>query len=294
MKISLGIFAYNEEKNVAKLLGAVLGQKLNKVELEEIIVVASGCTDKTVEISRGFSAKDGRVRVLVQEKREGKFSAINLFLKTAKNEILAIESADTLPSEDVLERLIKPFEDSLVGMAGARPMPTNNESGFWGFASHFLWELHHQLSLAEPKMGELVAFRKIFDKIPPTAVDEAVIEAIISSAGFKVVYVPDAIVYNKGPESLFDFLKQRRRIFCGHLALRKQLGHKVSTMDWQKIFALIFKNLKPSIRFLAFVSLIVLLEALARFLGWLDYCLGRNHYIWQNIESAKNPAVVIK
>ena len=291
MKVSLGIFAYNEEKNIANLLEAVLGQKLSEVELEEIIVVASGCTDKTVEISQSFSVKDSRIRVLVQEKREGKFSAINLFLKTAKNEILAIESADTLPSKDALERLIKPFEDPLVGMAGARPMPTNNESSFWGFASHFLWELHHQLSLAEPKMGELVAFRKVFDKIPATAVDEAMIEAIVSSAGFKVVYAPDAIVYNKGPENLSDFLKQRRRNFCGHLALRKQLGHKVSTMDWQKILSLVFKNLKPNIRFLAFVFLIVFLEVLARFLGWFDYCLGRNHYIWQSIESGKNPQI---
>ena len=42
---------------------------------------------------------------------------------------------------------------------------------------------------------------------------------------------PDAVVLNKGPETVDDFLKQRRGIFAGHIYLKETLGYKVSTMS---------------------------------------------------------------
>ena len=47
---SVGITAYNEEENIGHLLEALLGQHLHTVEIAEIIVVASACTDRTVPI----------------------------------------------------------------------------------------------------------------------------------------------------------------------------------------------------------------------------------------------------
>ena len=47
---SIGIMAYNEEANVARTLNAVLDQQGPSMRIEEIIVVASGCTDRTVPI----------------------------------------------------------------------------------------------------------------------------------------------------------------------------------------------------------------------------------------------------
>lgn len=45
--LSVGIMAYNEEANIGRLLGSVLGQRFTHGYLKEIIVVASGCTDRT-------------------------------------------------------------------------------------------------------------------------------------------------------------------------------------------------------------------------------------------------------
>ena len=64
--------------------------------------------------------------------------------------------------------------------------------------------------------------------------DEASIEAIIRKAGYKLCYVPDAIVRNKGPENIRDFLKQRRRIAAGHKHLMIEERYEVSTMDPEK------------------------------------------------------------
>jgi len=45
---SIGIMAPNEEANVGTMLGALVSQRTVNVHLTEIVVVASGCTDRTV------------------------------------------------------------------------------------------------------------------------------------------------------------------------------------------------------------------------------------------------------
>jgi len=301
MKCSIGVFAYNEEKNIGKLLEAILNQKTNKVEAEEIFVVASGCTDQTVSIAKEFEKKDARVKVLVQEIREGKYSAINLFLRAAKNDILVMESGDTIPEKDTIEKLVNVFEDPKVGIAGTRPIPINDPKTFLGFTTHLLWDLHHQISLKNPKAGEMVAFRKVFYQIPPTAVDEACIEGIIKNRGYKIVYVPEALVYNKGPESISDFLKQRRRIHCGHFYLKKTAGYEVSTMNPWMTFILVLKNIKFNFRSIIFTIGAILLEAWGKALGWWDYKIKRKtHFVWdmakttRDLNAKGNPASKIQ
>ena len=101
-----------------------------------------------------------------------------------------------------------------------------------GYTSHLLWELHHQVALRYPKLGELIAYRNVFRQIPyDTAVDEASIEPLIIGQGFRLAYAPGAIVYNKGPETVRDFFLQRRRVNAGHLYVQDTLGYRVSTMS---------------------------------------------------------------
>ncbi len=228
----IGIMAYNEEANIRLLLQALLAQKTEKVGIDEIVVVASGCTDGTEDIVREYAAIDPRVRLLTQASREGKASAVNLLLRNTDCEVIVLESADTIPMENTIEALVSPMTDAGVGMVGGHPVPTNSPDGFMGYTAHLLWDLHHQVALRHPKLGELIAFRNVFYQIPfDSAVDEASIEPLIIGQGLKLHYAPDAVVLNRGPETLHDFLKQRRRIFAGHLYVRETLGYKVSTMS---------------------------------------------------------------
>ena len=79
---SVGIMAYNEEANIADAIGAILGQELTAGHIAELIVVASGCEDRTVPIVSDIVSAI-RVRLIEQESREGKASAINLFIGAA-------------------------------------------------------------------------------------------------------------------------------------------------------------------------------------------------------------------
>lgn len=288
ISINIGICAYNEEKNIGRLLDALLNQRTRRIRIDEIIVVSSGSIDRTDEIVREFTKIDERIKLITQPRREGKASAVNEFIKHASGDVCVLESADTVPLEDTIERLCLPFYDENVGMTGGHPIPVNDKSTFIGFAGHMIWELHHRIALRSPKLGELVAFRKIIDGIPKnTAVDEAWIEALIKRKGYKVVYVPDAIVYNRAPETIRDFIKQRRRIHAGHLHLKKELGYSVSTMSIGGITSVVKElNLTPKEKFY-FVGA-MMLEGISRVLGWLDYyVLKKDHVVWDIAETTK-------
>jgi poly-beta-1,6-N-acetyl-D-glucosamine synthase len=288
IKCSMGIMAHNEEANIGRLLEALISQRLKNVTLTEIIVVASGCTDNTEGIVLDWGKRDPRIRLITQEKRAGKAVAINEYLPKAQERIIVLCSADLLPEPDALERLVLPFADPEVGMSTSHPVPVNDPGRFMGFAAHMLWGLHHTINLTTFKSGEMIAFRKIFERIPyHTAVDEASIEPVVRGQGYGVRYVADAIVHNKGPETLADFLRQRRRIYAGHLAVRDTLGYTVSTMNARRIFALLLRNLDWRPKQFVWTWSIVGLEAYGRLLGMRDYKKRRNHQVWEIATSTK-------
>jgi hypothetical protein len=134
----------------------------------------------------------------------------------------------------------------------------------------------------------MVAFRKTFKRIPQhTAVDEASIEPLIRGQGYRVRYVPQAVVYNKGPDTAEDFLRQRRRIYAGHLELERDLGYSVSTMGGLKILSLLLKNLDWHPKAFAWTWAVVGMEVYGRFLGRRDFKSEREHTVWEIASTTK-------
>lgn len=287
---SVGVMAYNEEQNIDKLLKALTSQSLVRVDIRQIFVVSSGSTDRTDEIVSAWAKKDERISLIRQESREGKASAINLFLEAAEADIFVLESGDTIPAPDCVEHMLAPFENSSVGMTGGRPTPVDDPNTFMGFVVHMLWRLHHMLALKSPKLGEMVAFRSFVRSIPrDTAVDEASIEAIVIERGGRLAYAPEAIVYNKGASTVDDFLKQRRRIYAGHIWLSKVQKYEVSTKKVGGILSVLMEDLDPSPRNILWTAGGVFLEFVGRLLGTVDYyVLKKNPYTWEVSSSTKN------
>jgi len=286
---SIGVIVYNEAANIGKLLDALLNQKSGKIKIQEIIVVSSACTDGTDDIVRRFEREHDKIKLITESERGGKSSAINKFIKASTSDILIIESGDTIPAEETVEKMILPFLDEKVGMTGGRPTPENDPRTFIGYSVNLLWNLHHEMALISPKLGEMVAFRKIFDQIPPeSAVDEASIEAIMKDYNLDLIYVPDAIVYNKGPENLSDFIKQRRRIETGHLWLMENSDYSVSSQNKGLLINLAFKEIKKDKEKIFFLFGTALVELYSRFLGWYDYKVRKkNPFKWEIASSTK-------
>ncbi len=292
---SVGVMAHNEEENIGRLLRSVLNQKSDHVHIKEIIVIASGCTDHTVRIVESFLTKDKRIKLFVQQERQGKVSAIKLFLSKCCSDLVMIVNGDLLLGEHAMDHLIRPFDDPSVGMTGGRALSENNADHFMGFAAHFLWDMHHEISLQFPKLGELVAYRKIKNLSFPddTADDEGIIEACMTGEGYKLRYVPEAICYNRGPIVLAEYMKRRVNIFAGHIQLTHRKKYVPSTMDarklivtlFPKVAALLFKDVKHFF----WVSCLIFLEFFARFMAFIDFYIRRIDLSrWEIAKSARS------
>lgn len=282
IRCSVGIAAYNDEANIGKLLDAMIAQKLNQVEITEFIVVASGCTDGTVPIIQRYAAQYPKIKLIVQEEREGKTSAMNQFLQRAAEDICVWESGDTLPGEASIENLVKLFADPKVGMTGAQKVPVNVPEHVVGYMSHLRLQMEHQLCLEIPRTGELIAFRKVFTHLPPdVAMDEAFVEALVIRRGLDVHYAPDAVVYNMGPETLGEFIMQRRRNYAGHLHLRRKYGYRVSSLDTFRVLRIGAEEIGKAVKLIGTLVALAVVEAFSRVLGSYDYYIkGRKHVVW--------------
>lgn len=289
IRCSVGVTAYNEGANIGRLLQALLDQQLHEVAIAEIIVVASACTDCTEDVVREYMARDPRIRLFTQERREGKTSAVNVFLRHAREDICVVESGDTLPRHDSIENLVRVFKDPTVGMTGAHKVPVNAPDHIVGYLTHLRLAMEHDLCLEIPRLGELIAFRKVFDAIPPdVAMDEAFVEGLVVKRGLQVIYAPDAVVYNLGPESFGDFVRQRRRNYAGHLHLKTKYGHCVSSLDNRLVLKVAWREVKSALWLLYALSVLALVEGVSRVLGSYDYYIRRRkHVVWDMAWSQK-------
>jgi poly-beta-1,6-N-acetyl-D-glucosamine synthase len=282
IRCSVGIAAYNDEANIGKLLAALLSQELHTVEITEIILVASGCTDCTVPLIQEYAAKDPRICLILQDTREGKTSAMNQFLQNAHEEVCVWESGDTLPGANSIENLVKLFADPQVGMTGAQKIPVNVPEHVVGYMSHLRLQMEHQLCLEIPRTGELIAFRKVFTRLPPdVAMDEAFVEALVIRRGLQVHYAPDAVVYNMGPETMGEFIMQRRRNYAGHLHLVHKYGYRVSSLETSRVLRIGLDEMLKALRLIWTLFALAFVEFIARILGTYDYYVkGNKHVIW--------------
>jgi hypothetical protein len=122
----------------------------------------------------------------------------------------------------------------------------------------------------------------VFDAIPPdVAMDEAFVEALVIDRGLQVRYAPDAVVYNMGPETVSDFIVQRRRNHAGHLYLKKKYGYKVSSLDSPRVMRIALGEVWGAVRVLYVLAALAMIELVSRGLGAYDFYVRKdNHVVW--------------
>src|SRR5262249_41270447 len=116
-----------------------------------------------------------------------------------------------------------------------------------------------------------------------SVVDEASLEQMIRAAGYELAYVPEAVVRNHGPETVVDFVRQRRRIAAGHYWLASVSGYRVSTMNLRRVVRLTLSELmRRAPRPALFALGAILLEGVARLLGFVDFKTNlEKHIAWK-------------
>lgn len=300
VKVTVGICAYNEEKSIERVVSNILCQPMpRKFTLEEALVVASGCTDRTEDIVRSLSSRNEKVKLITEKSKKGKASAINLILREAAGDILVFTDADVFPAPGSLVKLLEHFKDPDVGAVGGRPLPLEDADTFWGFVAHLIWtRMQNELLTLEVQRGiffqlsgYLCAMRAhIIDRIPKTAcAEDKYLGEAIRRKGYKVLYAPQAIVYLHGPKSLRDFLLQRVRVLTGHLQVKRWFGlREISTSSPYKTVPALARSLnffRP--KELAWAGLAASLEFCANLLARYNLKTGKLPYNWQTPATTK-------
>jgi cellulose synthase/poly-beta-1,6-N-acetylglucosamine synthase-like glycosyltransferase len=114
-QVSVVVAARNEEKNIARILTALVNQTYSS-KLFEIIIANDGSEDKTAEIVTQFSSKWKNIKLLNVTGREEvispKKNALDQAIKKANGEIILLTDADCLVGKYWIESMLANFEDA--------------------------------------------------------------------------------------------------------------------------------------------------------------------------------------
>jgi poly-beta-1,6-N-acetyl-D-glucosamine synthase len=301
-KVTVGVTCYNNGDNIGHLIADLQRQVLKTGGgATEIIVVASGCTDNTVSEVRERSTHDKKIRLIVEQHRNGKPTAINKILQAMAGDILVLVSGDIrLPDEHFIENILSHFSSG-ADVVGCRPLPVNGTDTTGGYIGRLIWNLHDRTLMAQvenglkKQAGEAFAIRReVAEEIPPDVInDDAYLVLKAQLAGGRFAYAREITVRNRTPDKVQDILMQRARIVRGHKQLRHSLGTSPSALD-----VLIFKQplivadvliqeikeqiTKRRLRILCFLELIALELAAHLLSGMWNFS-----HLWPTAESAK-------
>ena len=195
MKITVGIPAYNEEKNIAKII-----VKLKKM-VDQILVCDDGSTDSTCAIAESLG-----VTVIKHPKNSGYGMAIrSIFLKAREInvDLLVTIDADGQHKIEDINKIIKPIVDGRADISiGSRFLKEDNNTPSYRKLGVKVITKVTNSSLSEKVTDAQSGFRaynnKVLQSLTPSDSGMGISTEILiksSKLGFKIAEVPTEIQY---------------------------------------------------------------------------------------------------
>ncbi len=199
--VSVLLSVYNEEAALPAKLENFLALDHPPDRLE-LVVVSDGSTDGTDDLVRRFAAARSlpAVRLLRQEGRLGKTSALNLAAAQAGGEVLLFTDADALFAPDCPRRLLEPFLDPDVGLVGGRSVYLDEGGGesagsLYRRFEEWLKEREGRLFGIIGADGAVYALRReLYEPLASECINDLAHPVRVALAGKKSVAAPDALV----------------------------------------------------------------------------------------------------
>lgn len=208
--VSIIICTYNEAKTIERRILNLLESDY-PAEKMEIIVSDSNSPDDTQGIVQSMINRfpDRKIKLVTEDERRGKVSAINLGLSAASGEIAILTDSPAIFWKDTIRLVVRNFADPKVGAVSGNFMkydPTASnyqQETEWVVFSYrkMLRRFESYVDSTTWLSGELTAFRKsILPKIPPSVIiDDAHIAMSVREQGYRVVIDEDAKYAEKRP-----------------------------------------------------------------------------------------------
>jgi glycosyltransferase involved in cell wall biosynthesis len=261
--LSVVVAAFNEAGCIREKLDTTLAQRYPTARLE-IIVVSDGSTDGT----DGLVARhpDPRVRLIRQEPRAGKSSALNRGVAAARGEVLVFTDANAMFGPDALARLAAPFADPGVGLVSGQGLyaatagDARAVSGGYVRYEAALRQGESALGFQASADGAVYALRRgLYRELQATEVNDLLHPIQATLAGFTSRFEPEA--YTVEPPSSDggqEFRRHVRIVAQGMHLLRHWLPPLVVARRWDAVWMLISNR---ALRWTTAPSLVVVLVA---------------------------------
>ena len=242
--VSVGVTAYNEQKNIRRLLESLKNQEQTGFRLGEIIVISDGSTDSTV--SEAKKVKSPYVKIIKETERAGQQSRQNQILRFFKGDILVLLEADVLPrGNNYLSQLIRPLAmspDSRVVMAvgddtPVRPRGVYERMLYSGtqFKKHLAasWKGGNNIYSCGGHSGKALArhFAKSL-RFPKAVPEDAYIYMALKKSGLHFVKTYEAVAYMRNVSNFSDRLKQARKYLSGKGSLENYFPSDSLKMEY--------------------------------------------------------------
>jgi cellulose synthase/poly-beta-1,6-N-acetylglucosamine synthase-like glycosyltransferase len=218
--VTVVIAAFNEEREIQDTVENKLRQDYPSDRLQ-VIVVSDGSTDRTDEIVQGLADRSGgRLKFLRQEPRQGKTQALNLALSHASTDLVVFADANSLYAPNALRTLVRGFADLSVGYVTGRMVYTNPAGAGIGEGSGTYMSYENTLRALETRAGSIVGVdggidairRELYVAMRPDQLPDFVLPLSVVERGSRVVYEPDAVVYEPGLGEVKDEFRMRVRV----------------------------------------------------------------------------------
>lgn len=226
--VSVIIPAYNEEKVIRHTIESLIETKYPK---KEIIFVNDGSKDKTLDIASQYKDK---ITVLSKE-NGGKASALNYGLVYAKGEIVVIVDADTIVGRNSLKEMVKGFEvnEHVAAVAGNIKVRNRTNLITKCQALEYItgiqivrraFDIFGSITIVP---GALGAFKKSFLIEAGMYGKETIVEDFdqtikLLKAGLITQGSTKATAYTEAPNTMRDFIAQRKRWYRGNIQVLKR------------------------------------------------------------------------
>lgn len=218
--VSVIVAAFNEEREIERTVTNKLEQDYPPERLS-VIVVSDGSTDKTDTIVEKLAARFGqRCQLLRQQPRQGKTQALNLAVARATDDVLVFSDANSIYAPDAIRQLVRNFADPSVGYVTGQMVYTTPDGNGIGEGSGFYMRYENWLRRLETRLNSVVGVdggidavrRELYVPMRPDQLPDFVLPLNVVEQGRRVVYEPDAVLFEPALAAAADEFRMRIRV----------------------------------------------------------------------------------
>jgi lipopolysaccharide/colanic/teichoic acid biosynthesis glycosyltransferase/glycosyltransferase involved in cell wall biosynthesis len=272
--VSVIVPAFNAASTLKACLAALNNQTYPH-DLYEVIVVDDGSTDTTASIAQDAGAR------LIHKKNQGPAAARNSGVEAATGDFVLFTDADCAPAPDWIEKMIEAFCDPNV--VGAKGVYRTSQKELMARFVQCEYEDKYDRLINQTQIDFIdtysAAYRRSrflenggFDPIfPRPSVEDQEFSFRLAEKGYRLVFVPNAIVYHRHDRTLSEYARRKYNIgYWKALLIRwhpDKIAHDSHTPQIIKIqimllgligLALASWSIRPSLGKVSIIALVML------------------------------------